>query len=134
MSIFNKIKKGVEHAASEAAGEVKKVVNSIDGAQKDVIAKVQKQAENLINAAYETQKNILSDTQKEAEGIINAAYEEQKKIIKEAKDKAIVVGSSELYDFILKAFEKGNPIMKIIAMVLKSYRKQILEAVQNEIK
>jgi cell division septum initiation protein DivIVA len=134
MSIFNKIKKGIEHAAGQAASEVSKAVSSIDGAQKDVIATVQKQAENLLSAAYEAQKNILSDTQKEAEGIINAAYEQQKEIIKNAQDKAITVGTSELYDIIVKTFENGNPLMKIIGMVLKSFRKQILDAIQNELK
>jgi len=134
MSIFNKIKKGIEHAVSEGAGEVKKVIDGGYDAQKDIIGEVKKQAENLITDAYTLQKQILKEASDEAGKIIEDAYVEQKRLIKEAQDKAIVVGSSELYDIIVKTFENGNPLMKIIGMVLKSFRKQILDAIQNELK
>jgi hypothetical protein len=116
MSIFDKIKKGVEHVANE-------VSEGVTDAVKDTV-----------NTVNDVQKDVIKTAQEAAEDIIKRAYEEQKQIIKEARETTVAIGTNELYDIIIKAFEKGNPVMQIIGMVLKSFKKQILEEIRNELK
>ena len=106
-------------------GWVKNLLKKADEVQKDVIRDVQDGVEHAASEVVDEVKDIIEEADEAQQKILRDFQKRIEAELKKKYDAAI----GKLYDRLADYFEKKNPVLQLLAAVMKAYREETLREI-----